>query len=307
MEKKRYTLYNGTVMEYRVQRIIETIKASLTRDGRWRLPTDNLIRLLDIDPAEFYRTLYREKDNLPLFDMIDLFTDNDAGNLIALLEEIERLPLIDKKDSRSEYPPLPRRNGSRIEEAFVKAGLFIPHSDRIELMECFISEVNARLSAHSIHHEDFTSMYGVAGDFYRALDMYYAEYFSLGPMIEKACLRFIEKKHLDTTAYATVPAYLYSLFQRHIFDPRGLFLFIEKKLHSFINKNNDSEQDEKPVSDITRAKRILGLESGLITRKRLKKRYVTLMKTYHPDINPEGLEMCKRITSAYSFLRTVIS
>jgi curved DNA-binding protein CbpA len=53
---------------------------------------------------------------------------------------------------------------------------------------------------------------------------------------------------------------------------------------------------------VLRARRLLGLEGGTLDLRRLKSRYKTLMKIYHPDLNPQGLRRCQEINAAYSLL-----
>jgi len=50
------------------------------------------------------------------------------------------------------------------------------------------------------------------------------------------------------------------------------------------------------------AAKMLGLD-GEITPPETKKRYFTLLKEYHPDINPAGLEMTKMINEAFEALK----
>jgi curved DNA-binding protein CbpA len=55
-------------------------------------------------------------------------------------------------------------------------------------------------------------------------------------------------------------------------------------------------------SPMLRARRLLGLEGGVLDLRRLKSRYKSLMKVYHPDLNPQGLRRCQEINAAYALL-----
>ena len=46
----------------------------------------------------------------------------------------------------------------------------------------------------------------------------------------------------------------------------------------------------------------MGLPAGPVAFDELRRRYRELIMRYHPDVNPSGLERCKDITAAYSFL-----
>jgi curved DNA-binding protein CbpA len=46
----------------------------------------------------------------------------------------------------------------------------------------------------------------------------------------------------------------------------------------------------------------MGLPDQPLAADALRRRYRELMKRYHPDVNPSGLERCKEINAAYAVL-----
>ena len=52
---------------------------------------------------------------------------------------------------------------------------------------------------------------------------------------------------------------------------------------------------------VTQAREVLGV-AGPLTREILRDRYRRLMKRFHPDLNPRGLEKSKEINTAYAVL-----
>ena len=55
------------------------------------------------------------------------------------------------------------------------------------------------------------------------------------------------------------------------------------------------------------AMRLFGLFGRALTPELLKKRYRALMKQYHPDLNPGGLERSKQVNTAYTVLLASLS
>ena len=55
------------------------------------------------------------------------------------------------------------------------------------------------------------------------------------------------------------------------------------------------------------ARRALGVAGLPLSRRLLRDRYRALMKRFHPDVNPGGLELAKDINAAYSRLLDALS
>jgi DnaJ-class molecular chaperone len=77
------------------------------------------------------------------------------------------------------------------------------------------------------------------------------------------------------------------------------------KYRSYDNYN--TKQEKKPEkSKREKAKQIFEIK-GDFNASTLKKRYRELMKKYHPDINPNGLEKSQQINLAYTILLSEVN
>lgn len=298
MEKEDYVLSN----------IIKEIESTAHKNGYWALSSQKLIELTKILPYKFrtYLSKTRKKVNMP--SDTDMFTNKNPEDLISLLETIY---------------------GKHIESRFSKAGIFIPYKTRIELNELLLNNITKAINNHTINTEDFEAMLYGTDSFKKARNIYYDEEFNLNSFIEQASKQFLKntKYQIDVLARKNVNTYLKSLFERNIFTKQIIFYSLEERLREFAkskrlykqertyendtentsqrksysNSRNKKHQHNK--SDTEKAKQIMGLK-GKPDAKTIKKKYKELMKVYHPDVNPQGLEMSQKINYAYSILLT---
>jgi hypothetical protein len=210
---------------------------------------------------------------------------------------------------------LERFYGADAEAVLAQSGLFLPHAARIELMEALMRCVDTARESHRTDPETFRAMLGVYGEFGETVDIYIQEYFDRTSLIEDAVdwygIRHTTGHFFETTA----SHYLESLFSRHILDLRTLLAPVEAELRHWAHENGFL-RDEEPWGDrrsqdslrteqsgrLREALKVFGLRNGAISLEQLKARYKNLLKQYHPDLNPSGLEQCKRINTSYAYL-----
>ena len=270
--------------------LIDAMRDSAVADGTWRIATDRVMSLLSVDPAEFYRVLYSVRDRICLSDAIDGFTPDNVGDLVTVLE---------------------RMHGASVETAFREASLFLAHGSRIDLMECFLSVVQGAAAGHSLRRAEFEAMLRTIGDFDGAVGAYLNDSFSLDLLFSRTCERFDPGSRKDAVSRRLLQSYLESLFSRHVLDVRTVFGAIVRRLRDlaieggFFDRETDAAEDTAEMGELDRARTALGLQGKGAGRKVLRRRYRELMKLYHPDVNPRGLERCKEINNAYSLLLAV--
>ncbi|TVQ23841.1 MAG: hypothetical protein EA382_09175 [Spirochaetaceae bacterium] len=63
--------------------------------------------------------------------------------------------------------------------------------------------------------------------------------------------------------------------------------------------SNGHSRGESPADRRDAALRVLGIH-GRVDPRSVRDAYRRLMRRYHPDVNPDGLEMAKRINNAYA-------
>jgi hypothetical protein len=66
--------------------------------------------------------------------------------------------------------------------------------------------------------------------------------------------------------------------------------------------DSDAVYEDEATTGRDAARRLLGLNVSQPTKKELQAAYRSLMRKYHPDVNPDGLEMAKKINRAYGLL-----
>jgi hypothetical protein len=271
--------------------IISMICSRMTGAGFWSIKTDELIELLSIDRAEFYRIMYGLKDRIYFSDAIDSFSDDTIADLMTVLEGLSI---------------------RGVEKSFSRAGLFLDQSARIELMDILLTGANRSVCEHSPDYETFEAMMRVEGTFQKAFDCYTREYFSIDDMKKRALDGYSRATDDRTPLALTARKYLESLFQRHIITSRSLFLGLELKISEHFRMKSEGGRgrgncrDESNASMqeslLSKAYSLMGLDAKNVTREELKAKYKSLMKKYHPDINPKCLELCKSVNEAYSLL-----
>ena len=127
----------------------------------------------------------------------------------------------------------------------------------------------------------------------RAFEVYLDYFFDADAYFEKTVSEFTAA-HRFTFPHLgrfTALRYLKLLFDRHIISFEGICEPLYERLTG-----------EKKVEVRSGALQALGLTSLPSDRQALRLHYKSLMKIYHPDINPAGLEMSKKINSAYAEL-----
>lgn len=255
---------------------------------------------------DFYTRIEQSRSPLVNFATHE-YGHTNIGSLITLLEDIG-------------YDDAPR--------IFWEAGLFIPYDIQIELQETVIELVSREKSLHSIDFMSFESMFNTFGNFPSALDVYLDEFFPWEHLRDEAAELVIES-HPETTGELLRPYMVglaEQLFRKGYVPYRDLFsdIFLELRqyliIHGLISdpdfdetrsrggsESGRSRTSEDAFSDRRIEKRralaLFGLsEVQAANPAQVKRRYKQLMKTYHPDINPMGLEKAKEINTAYLLL-----
>jgi hypothetical protein len=285
-----------------VQPVIARI-AELEADGQpWSLRAYELRGLLGLGSAEFHRRLYAAQaagNRLVGLDMVGgSFSQDNVGELVSLLELF---------------------CGREVEEPLAQAGVFFPQPEQVEIMGCFLGEAGEALARHRLGEDQFSAMLRAFGSFQRARGVYREEYFPLEELMERAAHRYCTGRSfgLPRLARANARRLLEYFFRKHVLETESLFASLYERLHEQAVREGFAERAPEPGqraggrrqawagaldTPLVRARRLLGLEGGTLDQRRLKSRYKTLMKIYHPDLNPQGLRRCQEINAAYSLL-----
>ena len=284
--------------------------AELEEAGQaWSLRASELRGLLGLGSAEFHRGLYAAQaagNRLVGLDTVGgSFSQSNVGELVSLLELF---------------------CGREVEEPLERAGIFFPQPEQVEIMGCFLGEAAEVLARHLLEAEQFSAMLRAFGSFQRARGVYREEYFPLEELMERAAHRYCAGRSfgLPGLARANARRLLEYFFRKHVLETESLFASLYERLHEQAVREGFAERAPEPGqragrhqawagrpgagrvgaldTPVLRARRLLGLEGGTLDQRRLKSRYKTLMKIYHPDLNPQGLRRCQEINAAYSLL-----
>lgn len=277
--------------------LAQFISSRVDHEGRWSLTSDEAIARLGLDPVEFWRAAHGLRNRVGFLDAVDGFTQDTVGDLVTIAET---------------------RFGPEAEEALSRAGVFIAHPQRLELMEGLFSRAEDFAEAHEIIDEELSSMIRFAGSIGMALPIYFDEHADLGRLIDETAGAFAGSRGIPGAGAFTAARFLRELFSRHIIDRQALFTGLERRLRAAARRlgladpgQNDQDNGRTGTGQargaggqgrLSWAKKVLGLPAVPVAFETLRRRYRELIMRYHPDVNPSGLERCKDITAAYAVL-----
>ena len=271
-----------------LETILTTLKQRILSTGSWTLSLNELEAL--IDPVTLYRAVYE----LKLIGR-DAYTSSSAGELVGLLE---------------------RAVAPDAELQLRDAGLFLGHDDRISLTERFVRHVRRAIVLHIPDPEMFRGMvrhfkrYGIAEQ------AYCDTYLSMEPIIDACSTEHAEGRESAAVHQLTAKWYLRTLVDRRIIVPADLGPALFDLLRSIGRQEGAlpriAADDQGAtagaqagiVDDRAGALALFELRPAYPSRAEIQSRYRRLMRRFHPDINPEGLDMAKRINAAYAVLLT---
>lgn len=270
-----------------LEKLSDSILKELKTRGTWQYSRDEILELIGLNIQDVYVQIVSSAN--PLVDFkTSSFSQNDTGALISLLECL----------GFKEAP-----------EHFWQAGLWLPYEVQVELQEHLLDEISVVRSQHKIEYETYLSMFDSVSNFHHSLDIYLEEYFSIEEISAKAIEKLLKAYSLknENEREQLMRRMAHEMFRREIIPFRNLFSELFMTLKGFlISKGRlESPRREKPKLNEAQmsARQLFGYsESQIIERKELKQRYKNLMKKYHPDVNPRGLELAKDINRAYSTL-----
>jgi len=276
--------------------LIAALQEQCEYEPRWAIRKDRLEEFYD--PVELYRSLYQTEQI-----SVDEYGPENAGELVVLVERIA------ERDYR---------------DAFRDAGLYLTYEDRIELTGRFVRTIKTAVVLHTPEPETFRAMLGDFKRFDEATLIYQQTFFDTDQLAAKCAREYAEIRVPDLDSaearalVVTASVYLKLLLQRHIIEldalaPALFDILRTVALHEgVIRKGRRAEEAERAGEDAgggaapgrEAALRVLGLSGTDPTKQQLQTAYRNLMRRYHPDVNPKGLETAKRINHAYGVLVT---
>ena len=288
--------------------VIDQIRAKAAGGKPWSLRGEEVATLLGIDSIELYRRAYAA--SLQARAVIDLsvvtgtFGPENVSELVALLDLFY---------------------GATAERDLEQAGIFFGHERRVDILETFLSVASRRLVAHVVDEGKLSAMLRTFGTYEAARDAYLAELPSVEHFLIEAVEVYCRGKVFGAPELArgTAEATLRLFLRRKIVSMDDVLRpVVDRLLAQAVRegyvKRKPRPAREKPASDAEsdlrvataereRAQRALEIQGKRLTPELLRSQYRWLMKRYHPDVNPEGLERAKQITAAYSLLSAALA
>jgi hypothetical protein len=255
--------------------------------GSWAISIDVALRQFQVDTATFYRRLYERRDILETIAPKMFHPQNVTSLLVGVCPDY-----------------------LECEAVFHNLGILLSVDHQLELTELIVEITSRSILDHEIDTELFAGMKRRYPNSVRAISVYIEYCFDIDEYTRSAIDRFLQIHPGMHERFARFQAkrLVELLFQRHILSEELLFSSIRNRLAPDSRRTRGATGESKPIRyldpQIAEALSALGLSSLPETKADLKRVYRTLMKTYHPDVNPNGLAMSQKITHAYSLLMT---
>jgi len=264
--------------------LVDMIEARADADGNWHMTVNELIDALQIDIPDIYRRLYERRDMLDTIAPVSFGPDNVFALIAAVYDDL-----------------------AVGEAALARRGIYLTVDARSELADRYVSAVCEDADRHRIRSDDFTAMRRRFGDGPQTVQRYLEHYFDLDSYIEPVIDQFLESRPemIPRIARRACRDALRLLFVRNVLSPETLLQSVIIRLRRELP---GAEAAASPQYDpeLRASLDDLGLSHVPSTIDELKRIYRTLMKTYHPDVNPQGLRLSQRITRAYTFVSAAL-
>jgi hypothetical protein len=283
-----------------ISALVNRLSSLADAEGCWTIGSHEVARLVGVDVARFWREANGLRHRISFGDAIDGFTQDTVGDLLTLLDALL---------------------GDGAEEAFERAGLFIPHAKGVELIAQLLHAARRFSALHDIRTDDLAGMIRHASSVREAIDRYLDEHADLDGLMVDCAESYAGMEGLPLLAGATAARYLRRMVEKHVLEPRSLFTLLEGRLCTaaaglgFVDPE-DGERDSasgcggrweartgRSAARRAWALKALGFaEHAPPDADALRARYRRLMMRHHPDVDPAGLERCKDVNVAYALL-----
>jgi hypothetical protein len=277
--------------------LAERLTELIDDSGSWGISSEEVLGLLGVDPVVFWRAVHGVRDRIGFADAIDGWSQDTVGDLVTVLESIF---------------------GHRAEEALTKAGLFIPWSLGVGLIEELLFRARRLAAAHEVRADELEAMLRHTGSVRGAVEIYLDAHVDVDALIDDCADSFRILEELPPVGRVTAAAWLRRMFARHVLDRRSLLVGLAERLRlaaallGFIDPEDRARAEQgRPEGDSgdsprrAWARKVMGFSQAAFTAESLRERYRQLMMRHHPDADPTGLERCKDVNVAYSMLISV--
>jgi hypothetical protein len=190
----------------------------------------------------------------------------------------------------------------------------------VALQETLLELAGRVFGAHVVDESVFGAMLRTFGRYERACEAYLAELGSVEALVREAAERYCSRHSfgLPELALATADRTLRLLFRRKVLtleqaaSPLLAKLRAQAVREGYVKEKPRAAEGPEETAlraasrERERAQGVLELSGRRLTPELLRSQYRRLMKRFHPDLNPAGLERCKEINAAYALLAAAV-
>lgn len=271
------------VLKYRLKTSIlyEELK-ELLENIHHKIHYDFLLKELNISYEMYVSLLYRK---FQIIDPPDFFHKDNLSLLVELLKYYGKEELL----------------------IFLKKkGMYFESGELIEWLDYFISIVMNLLSHHNVNLESLELSLSGCTNPYEGFLFYCDLNIDEDYLIKKAIHIYLAKKSIKENAlnFYILSSYIYRCLESKIITFELLYENFFDKLYQISLENKfikkDTIKNYKKVWNQNLYLSALEIESLPSTKEELRRIYLSQLKKYHPDKNPNGLEKTKQIIEAYA-------
>lgn len=265
-----------------IDELLEIIRLRFSESGTWKISVAEFMKATGLRQEEFYRKLYIHRNRIYEIAPSE-FSPENVQDMVLLLSELY---------------------GQDAVSLFEETGIILSFDAQTVLMEIFVFKISQNLGRHEIDISEFRAMLRAFNSVNRAVAAYIEYFFDLKQLVEKIAQDFSRQRYqmFHQLAERNASEYLKRLMRTKVFSAEGLLSFVESRLRRAADGGKSVER-RAPESDIEKALKTFGMSEIPETGEQLRASYMVLVKTYHPDVNPSGLEICQQINNAYALLQ----
>ncbi|GIX40947.1 MAG: molecular chaperone DnaJ [Leptospiraceae bacterium] len=277
-------MYNQMKNKLKTSILFDELK-ELSENIEYKIPYQLLLKELNLTYEEYISFLYNK---FGIFEPPEYFDKNNLYTLIDILKAYNQKELLN---------------------VLRKWGLYFEHYELVEWLEHYISITLNILSNHEVKLDSLEISLAGCSNPYEGFLFYCDLHIDDEYIYKKTTELFLNKKNIKPNEYNyyLLVQYIEECFERKILSHQILYQSFFDKLYDISIKNRFISEQHKTNYNYTSSNddkyfKILGIKQLPDTKDELKKIYFRLLKKYHPDKNPEGLEATKKIIEAYTTL-----
>lgn len=269
----------------------------------WGIRAAEVARLLGTDEMEMIRRVYtaslEPRSVLDVGLATETFGPENGPELVTLAE------ILGAPDA---------------EGVLTRTGIHLPHVLRVELVRALLEHCAGRIGRHVLDGPKLSAMLKALGTVESAERTYLAQLPSLEVLAREAAAIFCRDQVFDIPelALATASRVLEMFLRRKVVTGEQIYGGLRRRIreHAAMEGYHAArERRARPepgpadtaADALSAARRCMELDNRRLTPDVLKTQYRKLMKRWHPDVNPQGLERAQAINAAYAELTAALT